>query len=164
MSFCLFKFFFRCLFRFLKIFFNTCFSVPGRRLDDILQILLNKILLRLQKMKDLYSRERMRAALGFLLIGSSRDFPRAQCTCVHRMHACMYACMRGCIRPYRIDIHEWAAGLQTRCDKENYDTPRGYDAERPRNDVALFITRSISGIGDWKLKCESKWMKLRAGM
>lgn len=162
MSFYLFGFVFR-VFRFLKIFFNICFSVSGRRLDNISQVLLTKYCSVCKKQKTCIRARGCAPLLNFFLSAPVAIF-LVRCTRVHRMHACMYACMRGCIRPYRIDIHERAAGLQTWCDKENYDTPRGYDAERPRNDVALFITRSISGIGDWKLKCESKWMKLRAGM
>jgi len=78
---------------------------------------------------------------GFLLIGSGAIF------LVHCMHACMYVCMRS--SAYSFVSHWYTESerqrLQTRRDKENYDTTWGSDAERSENDVALFITRSISG-------------------
>lgn len=78
------------------MFFNICF--PARSRKKIRYYFTNsrsKILLCLQKAKSLYSRsrERIRASLGFLLIGPRSQFSlcnaRVYTVCTH---ACMHVC------------------------------------------------------------------------
>lgn len=77
---------------------------------------------------------------GFLLIGSGAIF------LVRYMHARMYVCMRSSAHSYRIDIRR-ARGRDCRRDViKRITILRGAAMlNAAGNDVALFITRSISG-------------------